>query len=256
VKAVAALAAMCATAAADPALPRVVTAPTAWIPDAGEGVLTAGIDFRGDTLVGATLGLGGIASIELDDDSTVRACEACDQRAQPVELGRADFRLALHQGRWRPALAFGVRNTFGAAIPHTLAQLVPAGDSLVPRVTEAYLVASRELLPGRWRIRLHAGGIAQESRIAGLGTGLVVRPVGGVELGTPQYPRTTLIGDLAWVPDLNAATGPVTSWIAGWGVRYAAWPWANVELDVRNREGEGLGDTTVMLRIDLVTQRP
>jgi hypothetical protein len=77
-----------------------------------------------------------------------------------------------------------------------------------------------------------------------------VRPVGGVEWTPPQYPKTTLMGDVSYVPFLRDTVVPEVAleWVAGWGVRYQAFEWSAIELAVRHREDEGLGDSTVMVR--------
>src|SRR5438093_561152 len=102
-------------AAADPALGRVLTAPTAWLPAAGMLVGSSGLDHRGDASIDFAYGLGELASIELGEDTDVRACDASPcagvQRALPVRQGRAAFRIGAHQDAWfagQPALVVGV----------------------------------------------------------------------------------------------------------------------------------------------------
>src|SRR5215475_12131962 len=91
----------CRIASADPVIGHVITAPTAWLPTDGAVVGSAGIDHRGDGSVLLGYGLGGLASIELDGDTDVRAClePPCgtDNRATPMWLGRASFKLGSHQ---------------------------------------------------------------------------------------------------------------------------------------------------------------
>jgi hypothetical protein len=77
-----------------------------------------------------------------------------------------------------------------------------------------------------------------------------LRPLLGLELHPPMYPRSSLLGDLAWEPDLDAARGPSLRWLLGIGVRYRAFSWASVELAVRARQGEDLGASTVMVRVN------
>lgn len=219
-------------AAADPALGHVLTAPTAWLPEAGTLVGTAGLDHRGDGSLGFTYGLGELASVELGEDSDVRAS------GTPIRQGRAAFRIGAHQDAWfagQPALALGVAKSFGGS------------TSAV--VGEAYVVASRQLGP----LALHAGAEAIDAReISRMGT--VVRPTGGVELVPPQYPKTTLMVDLAWLP-LVEPTGARPEWLIGWGVRYQALSWGSIELDVRHREDEGLAASTVFVRVNGVWKR-
>src|SRR5262245_18794967 len=145
-------------AVADPVIGRVLTAPTAWLPPAGSVVGTAGSDHRGDGGVLVGYGLGGIAMIELGADTDVRTCRTCSERPDARWLPRAAFRVGARQNAWfrgMPALVVGVRNTF--ATPG----FGPFED---PRVTEAYLVASRVVGP----VRLHAGAQATAAAFANL----------------------------------------------------------------------------------------
>jgi hypothetical protein len=229
-------------AAADPAGARVLTAPTAWLPTAGAGSATLGIDHRGDGLAIASYGLGGLAEVELGVDSDLRGCTDCASRPAPIRLDRAGFRIGAHQGAWfrgMPALVLGVRVAFAA--------YEPAVDA--PRAADAYLVASRDL----GVVRLHAGADAIAASAAGRASGLRLRPLAGVEIHPPMYPRSSLLGDLAWLPELEAR-GPALRWMFGIGVRYQAFSWASIELAVRARQGEDLGGSTVMVRVNAVTR--
>jgi len=239
---VAALAAAC-PAAADPAGARVLTAPTAWLPGPGEVVAMLGIDHRGDgaAIVGA--GLGGLAELELGTDSDVRGCRDCTARPSPVVLGRAAVRIGARQNAWfsgMPALVFGVRTAFAAA-GHAVHE---------PRASDAYLVASRDL----GIVRLHAGIDALSASAGGLRAEARWRPLAGLEIHPPIYPRSSLLGDLAWEPELDARRGPMLAWILGVGARYQAFRWASVELAVRVREHEELGATTVMVRVNAIAR--
>jgi hypothetical protein len=66
------------------------------------------------------------------------------------------------------------------------------------------------------------------------------------------------MADLVYEP-LFARSADATSvkpeWMAGWGVRYQAFDWGAIELAVRHRENEGLGDSTVMVRLNGVIRR-
>jgi hypothetical protein len=224
-------------AAADPALDRVLTAPTAWLPAAGVVVGDGGLDQRGDASIVLRYGLGGLAAIELGDDTDVRACSAvCDgaQRGQPVASPRAAFRIGAHQDAWfsgQPALAIGVARWFGRS----------------QQAAEAYIAASRLIGP----VALHAGASWLDARSseASPRLGPTVRPFGGAEFTPPQYPLTTLVADIAWLPLLESAAPARTEWLIGWGVRYQALAWGSIELDVRHRQDEGLGASTVMVRV-------
>jgi hypothetical protein len=232
-------------AAADPAPPsgaRVLTAPTAWLPEAGAAVAMLGIDQRGDGAAVLGYGLGGIAEVELGVETDIRGCTDCSmQQAAPTPLwlGRAGFRIGARQGAWftgMPAIVLGVRAIF-AQRGHEVHDA---------RSTDAYFVASRDL----GVVRLHAGADAISASVDGRRAGARVRPVAGIELHPPMYPRSSLLGDIAWEPTLDAARGPQLGWMFGIGVRYQAFAWASVELAVRAREGEGLGASTVLVRVN------
>jgi hypothetical protein len=231
-------------AAAEPAGSRVLTAPTAWLPRSGEAVAMLGIDHRGDGTAAIGYGLGGLAEIELDGDSDVRTCTDCTARPSPLVLGRAAFRLGARQDAGftgMPAIVLGVRTTFAAR----------GHDVHAPRASDAYLVASRDL----GVVRLHAGVDAISASVNGLRTAAQLRPLAGIELHPPMYPRSSLLSDIAWEPKLDTQQGPTLEWLLGIGVRYQALPWASVELAVRARQAEDLGSSTVMIRLNAVLAR-
>ena len=241
------LLAMAGSAAAEPVLPRVITAPTAWLPRAGVVTATVGGARAGSGT--AIIGVGlGIASVDVGIDRDVRGCTVCDPDADAYDatslwLGRAAFRLGARQDalvRGMPAIVLGVRTTF-AARGATFGRA---------RTTEAYLVASRELGGG---VRLHLGGAlidaAHGDREVHLG--VTARPFAGLEWTPAIYPRTTLLADLAYVPRF-APDAIALEWVGDWGVRYDALAWASIELAVRHRENEGLADSNVMVRLNLV----
>jgi len=230
--------------AADPAGSRVLTAPTAWLPPAGAATATLGLDHRGDTAAFASAALGELAEVELDQDTDVRGCADCAMQRTPLRLGRAAFRIGARQDAWlrgMPALVLGVRATFAAYQPAVGA----------PRATDAYLVASRDL----GVVRLHAGVDALAASVADHHSAAALRPLAGVELHPPMYPRSSLLGDIAWEPELDAAQGPVLRWMLGIGVRYQAFSWGSVELAVRARQGDDLGGATVMARFNAIARR-
>lgn len=241
---IAALAAVIAVArpvAAEPTGSRVLTSPTAWLPRAGEIAAMLGLDHRGDAAATVGYGLGGLAEVELGTESDIRACTDCTARPSPVWMGRAAFRVGARQDAWftgMPGIVFGVRTTF-AARGHEIHE---------PRASDAYVAASREL----GVVRLHAGIDAISARAAGRRVAARLRPLAGLELHPPMYPRSSLLGDLAWQPTLDAQNGPTLGWLLGIGVRYQAFPWASVELAVRARQAEDLGASTVMIRLNAV----
>jgi hypothetical protein len=234
--------------AADPVGSRVLTAPTAWLPPPGAATATLGIDHRGDTAAFASAALDGLAEVEIDEDSDVRGCAApagqdCAMQRVALRLGRAAFRIGARQDAWlrgMPALVLGVRASFAAYEPAVAA----------PRVTDAYLVASRDL----GVVQLHAGADALAASVAGQRSAARVRPLAGVELHPPMYPKSSLLGDIAWEPELDAVHGPVLRWLLGIGVRYEAFSWASVELAVRARQDEDLGSATVMVRVNAIAR--
>lgn len=206
-------------AAADPPpLPRVVTAPTAWIPADRTAIGSTSLDHRGAGAITLSYGLGGLAAIEIGADSDLRECAPCT----PVLEPHAAFRIGTH------GVALVVQTGFGYS-----------------RASSATLVASRVIGP----VRLHAGIEALDGRVGDMRLGTTVRPTGAIELTPAQYPKTTLLGDLAWEPRFDQAA-PALEWLAGWGVRYQALRWGSIELDVRHREGEGLGGSTVLVRVN------
>lgn len=232
-------------ATADPAIGRVLTAPTAWLPAQGSVVGTAGADRRGDGSLLMTLGLG-IASIELGTDTDVRGCVTCDGdlKGDPLYLGRAAFRLGARQDAWfagMPALVLGVRNTF-AARGHTF------GGA---RVTDAYLVASRVIGP----VRVHVGADVTDGGYHDLTLGPALRPFAGFEWTPAPYPKTSVLGDVMWVPKMEPDKIEL-EWLAGWGVRYQALRWGSIELAVRHRQDEGLQESTVLVRVNGVWNAP
>lgn len=231
-------------AAAEPAGARVLTVPTAWLPRTGEIATMLGIDHRGDGAAVAGLGLGGLAEVELGSETDIRACTDCTARPVPVPLGRAAFRIGARQDAWftgMPAIVFGVRTTFAAR----------GHDIHEPRASDAYLVASRDL----GIVRLHAGVDAISASVSGQRSAAQLRPLAAFELHPSIYPRSSLLGDIAWEPTLDAQRGPTLGWLLGVGVRYQAFPWASVELAVRARQAEDLGASTVMIRLNTTLLR-
>ncbi|MEO8703806.1 MAG: hypothetical protein ABI867_27395 [Kofleriaceae bacterium] len=243
-------------ASADPSSDRVFTAPTAWLPPAGGVVATGSVDLRevfdarleSGLVIG--IGLGGIAAVDVGVDTDLRACTSCDDtKAVPIYLGRASFRLGARQDllfRGQPALLAGVRTSFAAS-----------GSFRDVKVTEAYLVASRVLGP----VRLHAGVAILDAGFTDTGPadadvrislGPTPTPIAGIELTPKQYPKTTLMADLTYSPKLERGGGGpavTTEFVAGWGVRYQAFGWGAIDLAIRYREDDELGDATVLMRL-------
>ncbi|MBL9017953.1 MAG: hypothetical protein JNL83_27450 [Myxococcales bacterium] len=229
---------------ADPSIGRVLTAPTAWLPEQGSLVATGGTDRRGDSTLLVAYGLG-IASVELGMDTDVRGCTTCDGdlKGEALWMGRAAFRLGARQDAWfpgMPALVLGVRTTF-AARGHTFG---------AARATDAYVVGSRVVGP----VRLHAGANVSDAGYRGIELGPTLRPLAGFEWTPAPYPKTSVLGDVMWIPKLEPDRVSL-EWVAGWGVRYQALRWGSIELAVRHRQDEGLQESTVLVRVNGVFRR-
>ncbi len=227
-------------AAADPVLGRVLTAPTGWLPPEGAAVGTAGVDHHGDGTVIVGYGLGGLAGVELGTDTDIRGCTVCggEHRPAAIWLGRAAFRIGAPQGAWfrgMPALVLGVRATF-AAHGHDFGHA---------RVGDAYAVASWAAGP----VKLHLGADAVDAGYDDVAMGTKVRPLAGLEWTPAQYPRSSLLADIMWVPRFEVGL-PKLEWVVGFGARYQALAWGSIELAVRAREDDGLGGIEALVRVN------
>jgi hypothetical protein len=159
--------------------------------------------------------------------------------SEPVFLWRASFRVGTRQDRWfrgQPALAIGVRRSFRE-------------DRY--EEADAFVVASRDLGP----VRLHAGASIGDMEEKDTPTAnrksfrtelRSVKPLGGFEWTPGQYPKTTLMGDIAYQPTLD---GP--KFLTAIAVRYQAFDWGSVELGMRYRESEEIGDSTFFVRANV-----
>lgn len=230
--------------------PRLFTAPTALLPPAGAVTASVGleqsVEYRGDGGVTVGYGLGGLAAIELGLDTEIRTCTTCSEPANPRWLPRAQFRLGARQDAWfrgMPALVLGLKNTFAAP---------GFGGFSRPRVTEAYVVASREI----GRARLHGGAMVIAALFGDLELQPTVRPLAGFEVRPPGWPRSTFVADVAWTtrlelePEPSDRRGPRLEMMIGGGARYQFFRWANVELGVRFPREEGLANGKVMIRFN------
>ena len=154
-------------------------------------------------------------------------------------MGRAGFRIGVRQGtlgRGAPALVFGVRTTF-AARGHAFGRA---------RAADAHLVASWVVGP----TRLHAGVAAIDGGFGDdLTLGVTVKPLAGFEWTPRDFPRSSLMADVMWVPRMEPMAIELER-VIGIGVRYQALSWGSIELGVRNREDEGLAGTTVLVRVN------
>ncbi len=224
--------------------PTVITIPTAWTQPGTALYASLGGDHRFGTSARATVGYARLVEVDVGGDGLVTSCAPCDgtaREATPTQLATAGWKLAVRPTA-RLALAGGLR------VP------LPGGDGR--RAASAFAIASLRLGPAA----LHAGASTWASRHRGedgaaiaLAPSASVRPLVGLEWTPRIYPRTTLGADLQWLPELGptpATTG--ARWSFAWGVRYRALPWSAVELAVRHREGDALGDATVMVRLAAV----
>ncbi|MCE9575751.1 MAG: hypothetical protein K8W52_21555 [Deltaproteobacteria bacterium] len=219
---------------AAPRGPRVVHVPTAWVLGRDTAWGRAGVDHRGTAMVDLTVALGGLAELDAGLDDTIATCACRDGRAlSPASLAMAGFKLGIARGRRGRALggALGFRRSFAA--PTAVAAL--------------YAAASAELRG----LRVHAGVMAWDAREAEVtrATAPHLRPFAALEWTPAPYPRTTLVGDLSWLPELDG-NRVTLRWIAGWGVRYQALAWGSIELAVRHRGGDDLGGSTVLVRVN------
>jgi len=216
----------------------VITAPTAWLPAAGAAVASASLDQHGIATIGAGYGLGGIAEVERDGDGDLHDCGS-SPCSQALYQARATFRAGARQDEWfdgQPAVVVGVQES----LPGTR------------RAGSAYVVASRTLGTGFGSWHLHAGAIALDVDAGGgQRLGFTVRPIGGIELVPSQYPKTTMMVDATWLPELYTS-GPRAAWLGGFGARYQAFSWASIELAIRASTEENRG---VMVRVNGVLGR-
>jgi len=244
VVAVAALAAALArTARAEPVAPpppspRVLHVPTAWLIPRDHVHTSAGVTHRGAIHASVVAGLAGLADVDVTLSDDVGFCDPCagPRTITPTWLGSAGFKLAAPAGAWfraQPALAVGMRRSFAAR--------APAGSTAAPEVATLFAVASARA----HGVAVHLGASAWATA---RGARPPVRPFAGLEWRPPQYPRTTLLGDLSWLPELGA-DGAALRLIAGWGIRYQALSWGAVELAVRHREDDALAGSTVFVRV-------
>ncbi len=238
------------SAAADPVVPRLFTAPTAWLTPSGALTASASGDVsiahQGEGSVVIGYGLGGLAAIELGADSEVRTCTQCDEPANGRWLPRASFRIGARQDAWfrgMPALVLGLKNTFAAP---------GFGGFQRPRVTEAYVVASRVVGP----VRLHGGAMAIAAVFGDLEMKPTLRPIVGLEVRPPGFPRSTFVADVAWTtrlelePEPSERRGPRLEMMIGGGARYQFFRRANIELGVRFPREEGLSNGRVLVRLN------
>jgi hypothetical protein len=240
-----------ATVPRAPTAPRVVHAPTAWLQPAGQLHVGLGTSHRLAPSVSAAFGLGDVAELDLDVGDRLIACPGCGEERAETNLFAATalFKLGLATStarEWRLGTALGFRKVFATR------SVTAGGRDAELEAAQLYLVGG-----GSWRcaagvIELHGGLELFDSRHGDARIehtlARTVRPVAGLTWSPPPYPRTTMVVDLSWAPEVKDGP-PRLGWLVGWGVRYQALRWGAIELVVRQREDEALGDSTVMVRV-------
>lgn len=244
-----------------PPAPRVIDVPTARLQPSGRIYASGGAFVIPDRtpFVGVTLGLGGLADVDLeltDQAAVCRDCSPDEPIPSSIALMTAAFKLGLEEGRlhqWQPAIALGLR---APILDRTVDFADLPGIEHDIRAARMYLVASKHAGP----VDLHLGGEIwdAESEVGGTTVQLHdeplsrrLRPLAGLEWNPSIYPRTRLLADIGWAPVFEDGQVELR-WLFGWGVRYQAMSWASIELDVRHREEGGLADSEVTVRLNSV----
>jgi hypothetical protein len=238
----------------------VVTAPTAFI-EGGAIQANARIDQRGDWAMGASLILGGIASVGISSDYNLRACIQCiaNNKIQPIRATSATFRMGARADQWfhgQPALALGVRVMMSSD------SLGTSAEPKAIRSADIYAVASRDIAT----FTVHGGVIGQDAETVETISDVrivhrlvssrwpQIRPIAALQWHPSIYPRTTLMADLSWLVEWRGNSNPsgeklTQTWIAGWGVQFRAYRRTTLDLTVRHRQDEGLPSSTVVLGV-------
>lgn len=239
-----------------PVAPRLLNVPTGHVQPAAQLHATGGAYVLPDRtpFFGLTLGLGGVADIDLEVHDRAAVCIGCtpmDRAAESIAMASAGFKMGVPEafyGAWQPAMALAFRTSVGSRdidfgeVVHAL-----RAARLSAVVTKTVGIAEITVGVDAWdaenvhpdgRPRLHDERVVDR-----------VRPLAGLVLRPPIYPRTRLVLDGSWAPvfdDQRVELG----WLFGWGVRYQALSWGSIELDVRHREGGSLGDAEVSIRLN------
>lgn len=225
--------------------PTVIGIPTAWIQPGGALHVSGDGDHHAGSGIRATAGLGPLAEVDVASDDLLVRCDPCagaERATTGLQQVSGGFKLGLWEDAWfrhQPALAVGVN--------------APITSRAGERAAEAYAVASLTVGP----LRLHAGASAWSTEHRGAdgarlhsGGLRAPRPLAAFEWTPEIYPRNTVSAEIQWVPELGptaADTGP--RWVIMWGMRYRAFAWGNIELGVKHRQGEDLGDAAIMVRV-------
>jgi hypothetical protein len=221
--------------------PMVIAIPTADVDTDLALRASLDVDHRLGSGARASVSYGHLVELSIAGDDHLVTCDPCSgitRVTSAVQQVHAGWKLAI-----RPTSTIAV----AAGV------VVPFGSRDGATSAEAFAITTTTLGP----VRLHLGASAWASRhtdargaeIVDGGIGLV-RPMTGLEWTPTIYPRTTLLLDMQWLPQLGptaAQTQP--RWLFAWGVRYRALAWSAVELAVKFHQGDDLGGATVMMRV-------
>ncbi|HTM22803.1 MAG TPA: hypothetical protein VL172_19910 [Kofleriaceae bacterium] len=233
-----------------PPSPRIFHVPTAWLQPPAHLYASAGANHRGSGMFALSAGVGRLAEVDAElTDRFVQCATVCsgdDRDARHGWVVSALFKVGVAERRlgwWQPALALGFRRSLRS----------PGADPGDRELGLAEMYAAASLRLGG--LQLHGGGELWDAASPGgrleRGVRRRLRPFAGLGWRPPLYPRTTLLADLGWVPELPiAAAGEELRWLAGWGIRYQAFGWGSIELAVRHRQGESIGGATVFVRVN------
>jgi hypothetical protein len=224
--------------------PRLFHVPTAYLAPEWGARASAGLGVHGSKVGGGNnvdfwgevaTGILKVADLEVTLGDEIRA------NGNIVTMPTAQFRMGVGEGRlsaWQPALAIGFRRSLAT---------IDGVDA-----AELWVGASRRIS----QFTLHVGGDMWDAATRGGNTlhdgplADSIRPFAGLEWRPPWYPRTTILGEWSWVPEIDGRAVDL-SWLAAWGVRYQAFDWLSLDLALRFRENDKLGDTTVFMRFNV-----
>ncbi len=230
-----------------PTSPRVVHAPTAWLLPSRQLHVGLGASHRLDPSAQLALGVGGVAEVDLELTDRLIACPGCGEERVEHNLFAASalFKLGLATAAvrpWRLGAALGFRRTIAARA------VTAGGRDAAIEAAQLHLVVG-----GRWAgVELHAGAELFDAQHGDVrlprGVAHTLRPLAALAWTPPPYPRTTMLLDVAWTPEVKDGP-PQLRWLVGWGVRYQAMRWGSIDLVVRQREDQALGDSAVLVRV-------
>jgi hypothetical protein len=241
-----------ATVPRAPTSPHVVYAPTAWLQPQGQLHVTMATSHRLAPSGSVAFGLGDVAELDLELTDTLIACPGCTEDVRDstnLFAASALFKMgaATSAARdWRLGAALGFRKTFATR------SVMAGGRDAELEAAQLYVVGGLRWSGVAGVVDVHGGGELFDARHGDARIAhtfeRTVRPVAGLAWTPPPYPRTTMVVDVTWAPEVKEGP-PRLGWVVGWGVRYQALTWGAIELVVRQREDETLGDSTVMVRV-------